>query len=105
MNHFMNTTTTTIIPPSTQSTGFWRGYHRAMANACAAASITCSLSASLLMLGSAGLACLAEEAALIGDRLRDRGFGFLTLCHPVAALSLRAREDFFARRDQGQALD
>ena len=101
----MATLPTMIIPPTPQRPARLRHLYRAAAHLSYAGGVTLTLTASALMVGSAALSTVAGAALTLGEGLRDRALGLLTLGHPAAAVAHRARQEFYARRRQGLALD
>lgn len=94
-----------IMPPTPQRPARLRHLYRAAAHLSYASGLTLTLSASALMVGSAAISAVAGAALTLGEGLRERALGLLTLGHPAAAVAHRARREFYARRRQGVALD
>lgn len=94
-----------IVTPPTPPARRFRLAYRMAAHFTYAGGIACTLTASALMLASAGLAGVAGISVSLGDRLRERGLSLYSVGAPMAAAAYRARELFYTRRQKGVALD
>jgi hypothetical protein len=94
-----------IVTPPTPPTRRFRFAYRVAAYFTYAGGVVCTLSASALMLASAGLAGIAGISVSLGDRLREHGLALYSVGAPMAAAAYRARELFYTRRQKGMALD